>query len=72
MRFSVDFIRILTDKTHPDGFRRSERRLIGVFAVGVQGRIIRIPERPIADSTGRLFGIALPLAIAADMEADLW
>ena len=52
MRFSVDFIRIFAGKTHPDGFRRPERRLIGVFAVGVQGQIIRIPKCPVAHSPG--------------------
>ena len=70
MRFLVDFIRILAGKTHPDGFRRSERRLICVFAVGVQGWIIRITKRPVVSGPGSLFGIAFPLAVAADMKAD--
>ena len=72
MRFSVDFIRIFAGKTHPDGFCRSEGRDIGIFAVGVQVWIIRIPKRPVTDGLCRLFGIALPLTVAADMEADLW
>ena len=55
---------------HPDGFCCFDGRYICVFAVGIQGRIIRIPKGPIADGLCRLTGIALPLTVLADMIAD--
>ena len=64
---SVCFIRIFAYKMHTDGFRCFYGRYIGVFAAGIQGRIICVSECSVADGLCRLTGIALSLTVAADM-----
>ncbi len=44
----------------------------GSHGAGVQGRMISIANRPVAHGPGCFFCIVLALAVAADMEADLW
>ena len=67
----VCFIRIFAVEMHSNGFCRPDGRLVGVFAVRVQRRIICIPECPVPDSLRCLFGVTPVLAVVADMIADL-
>ena len=67
---TVRLIRVLPHERHADGLRGFVGRRVGIFAVGVEGRIIGMGEGPVPNGCRRLPGIPLPLAVPADVIAD--